>query len=270
MPITTDTSINPYAYSNSITNSQVSESRAADNMRSERSEEQKAADNAIIASMSTQIIESNMQTQNAQSGISLLQTADGASESISQNLQRMNELALQAQNGTLTSAQREVLNVEYQQNLQSLNDMANETQFNEQTLLNAENSRVNVAASSDSSTTITLPDLTSAGLSIEATNISNAEEAAAAAENITAALESVSTARAQFGADQNGLIANAEAAMSAVENTTQARSQIQDQDYAQQVSDQVRQRVLDDAQTMMQAQANQNRSAVLQVLDTGN
>lgn len=276
MPIYTDPSVNPYAYSNSYTSTPASESRAAEmseprsvQSANEERNEQTPADRAIIASMSTQIIENNMRTQNAQSGISMVQTADGASESISQNIQRMSELAVQAQNGTLTSAQREVLNVEYQQNMESLNSMANNTEFNGQRLLNNERASMDIAAS-ESSTTVTLPDMTSAGLSIADTNIANAEDAMAAMESLTAAMESIGTARAEFGAQQNGLQATAEANITQTQNTQQARSQIRDEDMAQQVSDQVRRRIQDDAQIMMQAQANQNRGAVLQVLDTAN
>ena len=123
------------------------------------------AGQAIITSLSSRINTQDMATRNANDGISLLQTADGASESITASLQRMNELAIQASNGTLNDSQRNALNQEFQQNLQGINQIAENTSFNNQNLLNGENSSLNIALG-ESGSQINLPNLTSDGLAI--------------------------------------------------------------------------------------------------------
>jgi len=208
-----------------------------------------------------------MASRNANDGISLLQTADGASESITASLQRMNELALQASNGTMNDSQRSMLNQEFQQNLQGINQIAESTSFNGQNLLNGDISNINIALG-ESSSQLNLPNLTSDGLSITGLDISNSANASNALGGLATAIEQLSTQRSGFGAQQNGLTSAFENIQSQNVNSSAARSQINDTNYAKAMTEQVRQNVLQDSAIAMQAQTNQSRASVLQLLNS--
>ena len=223
---------------------------------------------AIITAMSSQITAENVGAQNALTGISMLQTADGASESITTALQRMSELSLQAQNGTMNPSQRQALDAEFQQNLQEIGRIAESTQFNGQNILNGDVSSVNIQMG-DSSNALAMPNLMTDVLGIDGLSLSDAAGASTAYEGLATALETVTTARSEFGAQQNGLQAGAENLMNQSINTQASRSQIGDTNYASAISEQMRERTLQDAQIMMQAQKNQNQGSVLQLLSGG-
>ena len=226
-----------------------------------------AAGQAIVTSLSSQINTQDMATRNASDGISLLQTADGASESITASLQRMNELAIQASNGTLNDSQRNVLNQEFQQNLQGINQIAENTSFNNQNLLNGENSSLNIALG-ETGSQINLPNLTSDGLAISGLDISNPANAATALGGLSSAIEQLSTSRSEFGAQQNGLTSAVDNMQNQNINAYAARSQINDTDFARSLTEQVRLNVQQDSAIAMQAQGNQSRASVLQLLNS--
>lgn len=230
-----------------------------------------AADNAsgaaVVNALTTQINGQDIASRNAVDGISLLQTADGASTIITERLQRMNELALQASNGTLNDAQRSILNQEFQQNLAGINEIAQGTSFNQQTLLNGELNTLDIALG-ETSATLNLPNLSSDGLGLSGLSIDNPSNAATVLQGLGNALQSVNQTRSEFGAQQNGLLAQYDNLQSQNVNAQASRSQINDTDYAQAVSEQVRQNILTDAQIAMQSQSNQNRASVLQLLNS--
>ncbi|MDX1352047.1 MAG: flagellin [Thiomicrorhabdus sp.] len=226
-----------------------------------------AAGQAIVSAFSTQINTQDMGVQNANSGISLLQTADGASNSINGYLQRMSELAVQASNGTLNDTQRNSLNQEFQQNLQGINQIAESTSFNGQTLLNGDTSNINIALG-DSNASLNLPTLTTDGLAVSGLDISNPANAATAIQNLGSAIEQLGIQRSEFGAQQSGLSAYIDNAQGQNINNFAARSQINDTNYAQAITEQVRQNVLQDSNIAMQAQTNQSRASVLQLLNS--
>ncbi|BCN92827.1 flagellin [Thiomicrorhabdus immobilis] len=226
-----------------------------------------AAGQAVVTSLTSQINTQDMATRNANSGISALQTVDGASESIATYLQRMNELAIQSANGTLNNSQRSALNQEFQQNLQGINQVAESTSFNNQNLLNGDTASLNIALG-DSTTTLNLPNLTSNGLAINGLDISNPTGATSALGSITTALEQISTQRGEFGAQQNGLSSAINNIQSQNSNAYAARSQINDSDYARSITEQVRQNILQDSAVAMQGQSNQSRASVLQLLNS--
>lgn len=222
---------------------------------------------AVVTELTKQINTQDISVRNANDGISLLQTADGASASISNYLTRMNELAVQAQNGTINASQRSILNLEFQQNLQGLNDVAGNTQFNGINLLNADNSDLSIALG-DSASNLSLPDQTSAGLGLDGIDILNSGNAAAALETISTAFESLATQRAQFGAEINGLTSSVQNLQEQNLNTQSSRSQILDTDFAKAISEQIRENILQDSAIAMQAQTNQSRASVLQLLNS--
>lgn len=222
---------------------------------------------AIVNALSTQITTQDVASRNAVDGISLLQTADSATSSITAQLQRMNELALQAANGTLNPSQRSILNQEFQQNLAGINEIAQGTSFNQQNLLNGELGTLDIALG-ETSSTLNLPNFTTDGLGISGLSIDNPSNAATVLQGLGNALQNVNQTRSEFGAQQNGLLAQYENIQSQNANAQASRSQINDTDYAQAVSEQVRQNILNDAQISMQAQGNQNRASVLQLLNS--
>lgn len=230
-----------------------------------------AADNpaglAVVTALTTQINTQDMATRNANDGISMLQTADGATEAIGASLQRMNELSLQATNGTYNASQRQMMNIEFQQNLQSIGQIAETTSFNGNKLLNGDSASMNIALGSDSSSSLTLPNLSSAGLSIDGLDITNPANSALATEGLTAALEQLTTARSEFGAQQNGLSQSINNFETQNINSMASRSQISDTDFAKASAEQARQNILNQSQIAMQSQGTQSKAAVLQLLN---
>ncbi|MCF6254649.1 MAG: flagellin-like protein, partial [Thiomicrorhabdus sp.] len=198
------------------------------------------AGQAIINALNTQINAQDIGVQNANAGISMLQTADGASDMITQSLQRMNELSLQAMNGTLNTSQRDMLNNEFQQNLQNINQIVESTSFNGQTLLNGDMSSVNIALGAESNNTLSLPTLTTDALSITGLSIADPSNASAALSSISTAIEQLSTSRAEFGAQQNGLTSSVDNLQSQNVASYATQSQLSDTDFAKAISEQSR------------------------------
>ena len=224
------------------------------------------AGQAIMTALNSQINAQDIGVQNANMGISMLQTADGASDMVTQSLQRMNELSLQAMNGTLNPSQRDMLNNEFQQNLQNINQIVESTQFNGQTLLNGDTSTVNIALGAESSSTLNLPTLTTDALSITGLSISDPANASTALAGVTTAIEQLSTARAEFGAQQNGLTSSVENLQSQNIASYATQSQLSDTDFAKAIAEQSRQNILNESAIAMQSQGNQSKAAVLQLL----
>lgn len=229
----------------------------------------RSADNpaglAVASGMTTDINSKSVGMRNASDGIQLLQTADGATQSMTANLQRMYELTLQSMNGTLNASQRNSLNNEFQQNLQALEQMAETTQFNGVRLLNGENPQINIALG-DSSTSLNMPTLTNDAMGLTGLDISNPANAGAALDALRQATESLSSSQAQLGAQQNGLYAASSNMAIGQQNDLASRSQIMDTDFARASMNKAREDVLNQAGLMMMAQSNQNQANVLQLL----
>jgi len=229
----------------------------------------RAADNpagqAIVTNLSSNINEQDVATRNANTGINLIQTADGASNQITEQLQRLNELSVQASNGTLNPSQRDILNQQFQQGLETVNQIANTTQFNGTNLLNGDTNNIEIALGEESST-ISLSDLSSNGLGLSGLDLTNPANIDLAREGIANALQGVTDVRAQFGAQQNGLSSAVETLTEQNLNTIATRSQINDTDFARAFAEQVRQQVLNQAGIALQSQSNGDRANVLQLL----
>ncbi|NPA72224.1 MAG: flagellin-like protein [Gammaproteobacteria bacterium] len=224
-----------------------------------------AAGQAIITALTSQINSQDMASRNANTGISLLQTADGASDTIGQSLQRMNELSLQAMNGTMNDSQRSMLNDEFQQNLEMINQVSQSTTFNGMNLLNGDNANISIALGEGSSD-LTLANLTTDGLNLSGLDITSAASASSALSGLTTAIEQLGSARSQFGAQQNGLSSAVNNLQSQNISNQANRSQMSDTDFAKAITEQVRQGVLNQTSVAMQAQGNQSKADVLQLL----
>lgn len=225
-----------------------------------------AAGQAIVSALTAQIDGQDMAIRNANTGINLIQTADAASQSITEQLQYLNDLSVQAQNGTYSASQRDMLNQAFQQGMEGLNQIAESTSFNGINLLNADTSTVDIALDTNSRSTIDLPNLTIDALGLTGSNLTTPDQASSTQALLTEALGLTSESQSQFGAQQNGLTAAADTLANQNLNAMASRSQISDADMARVYAEQSRQQVLNQAGVAMQAQSNQSYESVLGLL----
>ena len=245
---------------------------------------------AIATTMTAQINGLNAAIKNANDGISLLQTADGALSETSSLLQRMRELAVLSVNDTYSATQKTAMNTEYGQLHSEIDRIALQTQWNGMTLLTgsgglntAANNSVGqftfqVGANNAQTVSVAILNLavTSGSNATPATSMlgglstqSSIATAALAATAITAldvALTNLNTQRSTIGATVNRLTRAVDNLTNVAQTTSDSRSKIADTDYAQATSDLARQQIIQQAGTAMLAQANQMPNMVLALL----
>ncbi|MEW6573303.1 MAG: flagellin [Bacillota bacterium] len=231
-----------------------------------------AAGLAISEKMRGQIRGLNQAVRNAQDGISLLQTAEGAMNEQHAILQRMRELAVQAANDTYTQADRQEIQREIDQLVSEINRIANNTEFNTQKLLTGSLSGklIHIGANADQTLSITIATMTAAALGgtsgVNNLVVTTQTLANSAISRVQSALNDVSTQRSKLGAIQNRLehtIANLGVA---AENLTAAESRIRDVDMASEMMAFTKNQILVQAGTVMLAQANMAPQSVLRLL----
>ena len=227
-----------------------------------------AAGLAISEKMRRQVRGLTQASTNAQDGISAVQTAEGALNEVHDMLQRMNELANQAANGTNTSVDRGYINQEVQALKSEISRVATTTTFNEQNLLDGSftGKNLQVGAEAGQYIKISISAMSSTGIGVSGVAVNTVSAASAAIVSIKNALASVSKQRSDLGALQNRLehtIANLD---NVVENTTAAESQIRDTDMATQMVKYSNANILAQAGQSMLAQANQSNQGVLSLL----
>jgi flagellin len=227
-----------------------------------------AAGLAISEKMRRQIRGLTQASANAQDGISCVQTAEGALNEVHDMLQRMNELAVKAKNGTETTKDREYINSEVQNLISEIDRVQSTTTFNEQNLLDGTFSGKELQVGSESAQTIsmTISGMSASGIGVKSVCVSTATLAGSAIDKIKSALESVSTQRAELGAIQNRLEHTIKNLDNVVENTTAAESQIRDTDMASEMVKFSNNNILAQAGQSMLAQANQSNQGVLSLL----
>ncbi len=229
-----------------------------------------AAGLAISEKMRRQIKGLTQASRNAQDGISCVQTAEGALGEVHDMLQRMNTLANQASNDTMTSTDRGYLDQEIQQLKSEINRVQSTTTFNEQNLLTGSFTGKNLQVGAEAGQFISISiqnmncsNLGIGDLAINGTDNSNAQSAIGAIKN---ALASVSSQRADLGAVQNRLEHTIKNLDNIVENTTAAESQIRDTDMATEMVQFSNNQILLQAGTSMLAQSNQSNQSILSLL----
>ena len=233
-----------------------------------------AAGLAISEKMRRQIRGLTQASENAQDGISCVQTAEGALAEVHDMVQRMNELAVKAANGTMTSADRGYINSEVQALVSEIDRVASTTTFNEQNLLDGtfSNKGLQVGAEANQIIDLSITALTAEGLELigGTANISvggpTPENAQNAISMIKVALAKVSQQRSDLGAIQNRLEHTIKNLDNVVENTTAAESQIRDTDMATEMVRYSNNNILAQAGQSMLAQANQSNQGVLSLL----
>jgi flagellin len=227
-----------------------------------------AAGLAIGTSMTAQIRGLNQAVRNANDGISMLQTAEGAMVEQTNMLQRMRELAVQATTATYNTTQLGYLDTEFQALDTQINNIASNTKWNGTVLMSAASTQSFVVGSAGTETisvALAATDTTT-GLATTALAVSSAASAAASVTAIDTALASISSARAKIGAGINQLTYAADNLTNVSQNLTASRSQILDTDYATATTQLARSQIIQQAATAMLAQANQQPQSVLALL----
>ncbi|ATE59438.1 flagellin domain-containing protein [Thauera sinica] len=236
-----------------------------------------AAGLAIAERMNTQVRGMNVAIRNANDGISLSQTAEGALGKIGENLQRMRELAVQSANDTNDSDDRTMLDAEFKQLAEENERIIKNTKFNGQELLTGAGGdsgtftfQVGANTSTDNQIAITTTDIaTDMGTATQGTSATLGADAAAARDAMDAvddAITVINTARANFGASQNRFDAVISNLQVAAENQSAARGRIMDADFATETANLSRTQILQQAGTAMLAQANSLPQNVLSLL----
>ena len=233
-----------------------------------------AAGLAISDKMTAQIRGLNQAVRNANDGISMIQTAEGATKEITNMLQRMRELAVQAANDTNASGDRTAIGAEITQLSAEIDRISANTTWNGMKLLDGTNFATSGTAanfqvganSSDAAITVTFQDVDSTALGVNALSVSSNTTAKAAIGTIDTALGTIDSFRADLGAKINRLNYAADNLTNVSQNTTASRSRIQDTDYATATTELARTQIISQAATAMLAQANQQPQSVLSLL----
>ena len=227
-----------------------------------------AAGLTISEKMRSQIRGLNKASSNAEDGVSLIQTAEGALNEAHSILQRMNELATQAANDTNTSSDRTAVQKEIDALTSELSRIASTTQFNTMNLLSGsfKGKNLQVGALEGQKISISISTMNAKALGVASLKVSSFGKAGLAMTLIQKAISKVSTQRSALGALQNRLehtIANLDTTS---ENTSAAESRIRDVDMAEEMVEYSKNNILAQAGQSMLAQANQSTQGVLSLL----
>ncbi len=227
-----------------------------------------AAGLTISEKMRSQIRGLNKASSNAQDGISLIQTAEGALNEAHSILQRMNELATQAANDTNTSSDRGAIQKEINALVSELDRIASTTQFNTMNLIDGSFSSKNlqVGALEGQKISISIKAMNASAIGVTGLSMGSFTSAGSAMTAIQGAISKVSAQRSALGALQNRLehtIANLDTTS---ENTQAAESRIRDVDMAKEMVEYSKNNILQQAGQSMLAQANQSTQGVLSIL----
>ena len=232
-----------------------------------------AAGLAISEGLKSDIRALDVATRNAADGISLVQTAEGALDTVSDMLIRMRELAMQSRSGTVTADQRDYLDAEFQSLKEEITRIGEATQFNGVDLLNGLSGtlRIQVGIGTTATDAIDIDlgsSFTESGLGLSGINISDAPGTAAtdALTALDVAVSRLSNGRAQLGAVQNRLESSIRLNMNLQENLSAANSRIRDVDVAQETAELSAAQILQQAAIAMLSQASRVPAMALQLL----
>jgi flagellin len=233
-----------------------------------------AAGLAISNRMTAQIKALDQSVRNANDGISMMQTAEGATKEITNMLQRMRELSVQAANDSYSSSDRTAIAAEVTQLTSEITRIADNTQWNGMSILSGQAAyssmtfQVGTEGDSTSAITVGFSGMSAGALSIGSTALSFSTSSAAqgSIELLDTAITAVDTFRSGLGARINRLTSAADNLANVALNTSASRSQIEDTDYAKATTDLAKSQIIQQAATAMLAQANQAPQSVLSLL----
>lgn len=238
-----------------------------------------AAGLAIISRMTSQITGLKQAVRNANDAISMIQTADGALIEVTNLLQRMREIAVQAVSDTNTATDRDYLNLEFTQLRAEVERIADNTQWNGENVLDGSGGASSngvytfqIGANASQTVSITIADFQLNGTDglgandISGINVDTAALATTALGRLDTAIESVSSERATMGSVMNRLEHAADNLTNVATNAEASRSRVEDADYAAATTELARTQIIAQAATAMLAQANQVGQNVLSLL----
>jgi len=236
-----------------------------------------AAGLAITNKMTAQIRGLNQAVRNANDGISLLQTAESATQEVTNMLQRMRELAVQAANDTYSDTDRSSLQAEYEELADEITRISDNTKWNDMNVFDTSADgaigsggvvyfQVGIEGTSGNTISATFQSLDSTTLEISEASVTTQSGAQSALSLLDDAIATVDTFRASLGAKINRLTYAADNLTSVSQNTAASRSRIMDTDYAAATTDLARTQIIQQAATAMLAQANQLPQTVLTLL----
>lgn len=275
MALTVNTNMAAMAAANTLNNTQGALSntlaRVSSGLRVTKAADD-AAGQAVATNLSSQARSGRQAIRNANDGISVIQTAESASKEVISILDRMRELAVQSSSETLEDGERSYIDSEFNQLSAEVERIAQSTEFNDIALSDGATSQlavqVGVDASSNSRVSIELGDLTASNLGVDTTSVdlSKASSAQSAITTIDAAIDSVNSIRASYGATQNRLESSINNMSNYVESLSAAASQIQDADYAHETAEMTRLQVMQQAGVAALGQARGMNQSVLSLL----
>jgi flagellin len=230
-----------------------------------------AAGMAIGTTMTAQVRGMGQGIRNANDGISLAQTAEGALSEVTAMLQRVRELAVQSSSGTYQTSDRDYMQSEVTALTEQIADVLSTTEFNGNALFSTTagtDVTFDIQTGANSGETITITSLAIDGTNIDATalDVTSAANASTTIDNVDLALADVNAARATLGAGQNRLESAVNNLTNNVTNLSDARSRIEDTDYSAETTAMAKAQILSQASTAMIAQANQAPQGVLSLL----
>lgn len=275
MALTVNTNLSAMRASNALNKTQASLShtlaKISSGMRVTKAADD-AAGSAVASNLHTRARSGRQAMRNANDGISIIQTAEGATKEVLNILDRMRELAVQSSSETLANDERVYIDDEFEQLSDEVERIARATEFNDLQLADGSKTtlsvQVGVTSGTESQLTIDLGDLTVSTLNVDTTTVdlTVASSARDAIDTIDAAIDSVNSTRAGYGAVQNR-IDSAIANMSTyVESLSAAESQIMDADYAHETAEMTKLQVMQQAGTAALAQARTINQSVISLL----
>jgi flagellin len=206
--------------------------------------------------------------RNAQDGVSLAQTEEGALNEVSNMLGRMKELAMQAANGTLSTSDRLTVDAEFQAIVSEIERVATQTEFNGILLLDGSvaTTDIQVGINADQVITIDNQDATTGTLGVDVLDVTDVANANLAITALDTAIDTVNTSRGALGAAQNRMQSALSSILNVRENLSAAESRIRDVDVAAETADLTRNSIMQQAAASVLAQANLQPSIALSLL----
>ena len=232
-----------------------------------------AAGLAISEKLKAQVRSTNQAERNANDGISMIQTAEGGLNEISNILIRLRELSIQSASDTVGDTERKFTDLEYQNLKQEVERISQVTEFNGKKLLNGagENYDFQIGINNDEfqdriSFDTQLLNSSIDNLGVAGLSVSSKESAQEGLASIDAAIQTVSGQRAELGAKQNRLTSTIQNLQVSSENLSAANSRIRDTDYAAETAKKTKLDILTNAGTSVLAQSNSQGQAALNLI----
>jgi len=229
-----------------------------------------AASAAIGSQMSARILSLNQAVRNANDGIAMMQTADGATKVMVDMLGRMRELAIQASSDTYGTSDRTALDTEFSELKNAVNAVIQNTQWNGKKLLDGTTTsaqyKVGAAGATTDGVTVSFSDFTTLTVVTNAGDLTSRTNALSVLGNVDTDLATINSSRSNWGAAMNRLSHSAGNSANVSMNLSTSKSQLLDADYAKATADLARAQIIQAAGTAMLSQANQQGVMVLHLL----